>query len=98
MERFDGDIRALDGPLQEAPEVFAAVGVDLPVHVFLGVVDKFVGVIALKSAIRQERIGVDVGANFYVLTNVGLEAASLESAKNFHPNLADAVLAVPIQQ
>jgi hypothetical protein len=39
MERFDAHVGALDRPLQERPEVLAAVGMHVPVNVALGMVD-----------------------------------------------------------
>src|SRR6266566_7267837 len=39
MERVHADVGAFDRPLQEAPEVLQAVGMDLPPDVLLGMVD-----------------------------------------------------------
>ena len=39
MKRFDRDIGALDGALQQRPKVFHTVGVNLPIDITLGVVD-----------------------------------------------------------
>src|SRR5438132_1327413 len=59
MERFDRDIGALDGALQERPEVFEAVDVDLPIDVSLRVVNDLVDVILVQSVVGLERIGKD---------------------------------------
>ena len=71
MKRLNADVSAFQGALQEAPEVLAPVGVDLPVHVFFGMINEPVNEVALKAAIREERIGVDVGAGFDVFADVG---------------------------
>ena len=44
MKRFDRHVGALDGALQEAPEVFEPVGVDIAFGVALGMVDDVVDV------------------------------------------------------
>ena len=44
VERLDG-VGAAQRPLQQTPEVLAAVRVNLPVHVLVGVVDKPVDVV-----------------------------------------------------
>src|ERR1035441_2527015 len=40
VERLNADVRAMQATLQETPEVFHRVGVDLAVHVLHGVVDE----------------------------------------------------------
>lgn len=58
MERFHGHIGALQRALQEAPEVLAAVRVNLPVYVRLGVVNDVVNVaLVSQTEIRAQRIG-----------------------------------------
>lgn len=44
----------LDGMLQEASEVLAAIGVNLPVHVLLRMVDGAVNVGSITPAVRRE--------------------------------------------
>ena len=39
MERFNRHVGALDGPLQETPEVLQAISVNLSLHVLFGMVD-----------------------------------------------------------
>jgi hypothetical protein len=48
MERFDGHVGALQGPLQQRPEIFDGVGVDLSIHVPLSMVDNAMDEIALR--------------------------------------------------
>lgn len=67
--RIDGHVGASDGPLQQRPEVFESVGVDLTVHVGDGVVNRRVLVIVApsdfrKALVRRMRVGEDVGALF----------------------------------
>lgn len=63
MERFDGDVGALQGALQQRPKVLAAVGVDLPVHVAFGMVYGFSQrVAAALRAISRRRSGLRAAA------------------------------------
>src|SRR5688572_26144897 len=99
MKRFHGNVSALESPLQQAPEVLAAVGVDLPVHVLLGMVDHTVNETGAQATIGAEVIGVDGRAFGNVVAHLALHDAFSESvAEDFHPYGAVPVFAVPIQQ
>ena len=67
MEGLDVNVGALDGPLQEAPEVLNAVGVNLPVNVPFGMVDDAVNVVVSEIVVGLERVGVDFGTRSNVL-------------------------------
>src|SRR5262249_38880221 len=74
MERFDGNVGALDGALQETPEVLKAVSVDRAVHVGFGMVNDLVNVAALShTVIGAQGIGVEARAIFDVLRDDGFQ-------------------------
>ena len=64
VEGVNADVGALDRPLQEAPEILQAIGMDLPAHVLPRVVDRFVlvqlGQLAL--AVLAGSVGVELRA------------------------------------
>src|SRR5580698_5292898 len=61
MKRFDRDIRSAESSLEQAPEVFHALSVNLPVYVLLKVIDELVLVLGGKSEIGIELIGHNRG-------------------------------------
>jgi hypothetical protein len=71
MERFDGYIGALEGALQETPEVLKAIGMDLAINVCLGVIDDVVNVVTAESLIGEMRVGVQGRASLNVLRTIG---------------------------
>jgi len=73
VERLDRHVGALDGALQERPEVLQAVGVDLAAHVSHAMVDDAVDVFGLKTLVGPRGIGVNVRAWLDVLLNVRLK-------------------------
>jgi len=77
VERLDADIGAVDAPLEETPKILQAVRMDGTVHVGLGVVNSLVEIIAVQPFIRLESVGVDGRTKFYILADMGLQAALL---------------------
>jgi hypothetical protein len=74
MERLNADIGAFQLALEQAPEVFEAIGVNLPVNVSFGMVNHLMlESLFLESLIGHERIGVDRAARFDVSADVGLQ-------------------------
>ena len=57
VERLDADVGALDGPLEQRPEVLDSVGVNLAIDVLLGVVNDAVNVLALKAVVADPGVG-----------------------------------------
>ena len=51
MKRLDTNVGSVDAALQQAPEVFKAVSVNLPVNVLLGMVNDLVGVLLSQSVV-----------------------------------------------
>ena len=70
VEWFHANIGALDCPFEQAPEVFDTVGMDTAPHVFLGMVNDFVGIIGNQPEVCAVGIGVDNGAWINVPTNL----------------------------
>ena len=60
VEGFDGNIGSLDGALQQRPEVFQPVSVDVSAHIGFGVINDRVNVGVGQAIIGLERVGVDV--------------------------------------
>ena len=73
VERLNADVRAMQATLQETPEVFHRVGVDLAVHVLHGVVDDGVLIVVFKSVIGLQFIGEDRGPGFNMFTHLFLQ-------------------------
>lgn len=69
VERLDAHIGSVDPALQERPEIFESVGVNLPLDVFLSVVNHFVAVLLRQTVIGLERIAVERGSS----SNVGAD-------------------------
>ena len=95
MERLDADVGSFQSALEEAPEVFESVGVNLSVNVLFGMVNDLVlEPLMLESLIGHERIGVDRAACFDVSANVGLQrmlfAIGNDGGANFTATFQDA--------
>lgn len=73
VERFHADVCAVQATLQEAPEVFHSVGMDVSVDVFNGVVDDGVLVVRLQSIVGQQFVTEDRRARFDVFTDRALK-------------------------
>ena len=69
VKRLNRNVRALDRPLQQRPEVFHAVGMHVTVHVALSVVDYLVGILAVQAIVREQFIGHYLGAFADTLAN-----------------------------
>ena len=72
MEWLNAHIRALNGSLQETPEVLYAVRVYVAVNILLSVVNDLVGVLRIKPVVGQQFVCHDFGA----APNVLLDDAS----------------------
>ena len=89
MERFDADVSALELALEQAPEIFKSVGVNLSVNVRLRMVyDLMLEPLVLESLIGHECIGVDRAACLDVCADVGLEQVLFAIADDRSANLA----------
>jgi hypothetical protein len=59
MERFDAHVGPINSTLQEAPEVFHPVRVNVPVNILLRVIDDLVRVLAVERIVGEKFIGDD---------------------------------------
>src|SRR5271168_3344592 len=74
VERLDGDIRPLESALEQRPEVFKSVGVDLPIDVTFGMVNGLVNeVLIVESLIGQESIGINRTVRLDVRSDMPLQ-------------------------
>ena len=91
MKRLHADIGTFQLALEQAPEVFHTVGVDLPVNVLFGMVDNLVlESLLFESHVGHERIGVDRTASRDVSANIGLQKMFLAIADDSGANLTTA--------
>ena len=59
MKRYDRNVGALNGALRQRPEVFATVGMHVPGHVALGIIDDVVRVVSVKASVGQVGVSVE---------------------------------------
>ena len=91
MELFHARVSSLEAALEQAPEVFESVSVNLSVNVLFGVVNDLVlESLFPESLIRHERIGVDRTPRFDVGTNGRLESVFFATAYNRPANFSTA--------
>ena len=83
MERLDTDVGAVKPALQQTPEVFKGVGVNLSVYVGDRMVDDLVGVLALQPVIRLQFIAVERRSRLYVFLDFCLKGF-LSAVINHH--------------
>src|SRR6266404_1463593 len=88
MERFNVDVCSLESALEEAPEVFESVGVNLPINVTFCMVNRLVQEVWPQSLIGHERIGVDGAFCFNVSANTRLQVMLPAGRDDVGANLA----------
>src|SRR5579884_563811 len=88
MERLNTDVGSCNPTLEQRPEVFEPVRVNLPVNVLLRMVNNFVSVIPRQSVIREQRVSVERGASLHVCLNCGLQASFAPIFDNKGANLS----------
>ena len=72
MVRLNTYIRSMKGTLNQRPEVFNRVRVDLAAHILNRMVDYFMLVMLVEANVRLERIGVERSASLDMFPNQGL--------------------------
>ena len=68
-EWFDTHVGSLDSALEQAPEVFKVVSVDVSVHVGDGMVNDLVGIVASEIVVGRKCIGKEKRASGYVVAD-----------------------------
>jgi len=92
MERLYRYVRAFQSALEQAPEILKSVRVDLPIDVFLGMVNRLVNeVLIVKTLIGHERIGIDRALGGDVSANLSLQVMLAPRGDNVRVNLAAAL-------
>jgi hypothetical protein len=91
VEGFDADVRSAKSALQEAPEVFQTVSVDIPLHVGLRMIDELMDVIAAQSKIGIRFIGEQMRAQFDVVLDRNIEASPTAIFQNGDAHLTAAL-------
>src|SRR5688572_24187519 len=67
VEWLDADIGSMKPTLQETPEVFHGICVDVAANILDGVVNDFVRVLSFKADVRQKLIGKDCASGLDVI-------------------------------
>src|SRR5579864_9344329 len=88
MERFNGNIGAFQSAFYEAPEIFQTVRVNLPVNVFLGMVNDSVSVFLIESPIGMAIVGRELRTGFDVVSNKCVQNVTLPILKNLSSHFA----------
>ena len=88
MEWFDTNVGSGDAALKQRPEVLKAVGVNLPINVFLGMVNNLMGVLGSQSVVGRQCVGVEGRASLDMLLNFGLQHATLATGNYLSANLS----------
>src|ERR1700730_13438356 len=91
VERLHADVGAVQTALEQAPEVFHGVGVDVPIDILNGVVNHGVLVVFVQSIVREKFITEDRGARFYTLTDYALKFFLGASLNVLHNHFAAAL-------
>src|SRR6266700_112774 len=88
VERLDTDVGAVKPALQEAPEIFHCVRVNVAVHVFNSVVNDRVLVVRFQPVIGFQFVAEDCGASFDVPSNPLLKFRLVSLTDYHRPHLA----------
>ncbi len=78
MTRFNSNVGSLKSPLQQAPEVFNPIGVNLTVNVSLHVIHNVMDEVVANLVISDCLIGIDLGAVLYLFQQGSLQSLALD--------------------
>src|SRR3989442_1690367 len=81
----------MQSPLQQTPEVFHPVGMNLAVHVLDRMIDDSVIVFCAQSIVGLQFIAIDGSASFNVLTNLRLQSRLTAVIHNECPHVTAAL-------
>jgi hypothetical protein len=98
MEGLNTHIGTLDRPLEQTPEVFQAVGVDLTPDITLSVVDHLVLIGVPEISVGLERVGENFGTFHNLLPDFGAESLPADVRHDLCPDFTMPVLAVALQK
>src|ERR1700761_3337030 len=91
MKRLDGNVGAIQSPLEQAPEILEAIDVDLTAHVLLnmgnGFADELPRPQVAQAIVSGGLIGVDGGLRRNILEDFGLQHLTTSIWDYFGPHL-----------
>src|ERR1700694_1551463 len=88
MEWLNGNVGSTESPLQETPEVFDAVGVDLSANVGLNMIDNLMHEPRLESIVSGGIVGIEFGFLVYMGQDFSLQGLALHVGNNLGTNFA----------
>src|SRR4051812_33762826 len=88
MEWFDTHMSALDSPLEQAPEVLNAVGMDIPSHVLFRMIDNLVGIVSAYLHIGIGLVTEQGRSRHHMLTYSLFNQSSRGTVENRSPQSA----------
>jgi hypothetical protein len=91
MERLDANIGSTDAALDEAPEILKTVCMNTAIDVLHGMVYDLMGVLPGESLIGEQRISVEGGTGFDMLSHFGLERLLLAVRDHYSADLSAAL-------
>lgn len=95
--RVHANVGAGQRALQERPEVFQTVSVDVTAHVLNRMVNRFVDIRFIQAAISGKRIGANSGFHFNVLKDCTLKAAHISGRDNHCADLERPATVAPLK-
>ena len=57
MKRLNVDVGAFDGPFQETPDIFDAVGMEFPINILLSMVNDAMNISVAEIVVRLQGVG-----------------------------------------
>ena len=82
VERFHAHIGTADTALQQAPEVFKAIGMNTTIHILDSMIHNLVGVVGSQSFVGEQRIRVESRTRFDMLSDLRLQGGFLAVRNN----------------
>lgn len=98
VERLHTDVGSLDGALQQRPEVLHAIGVNLAVNVFFGMVNDLVLILVTEQDVGAVSIRIDFRATLYILADFGDKVSATGALHDLGPDAGVTIWPVPLQE
>src|SRR5256885_16592426 len=98
MKRFDAYIRSFDTALEQTPEVFQPVSVNVAFRIALGMVNDLVDKLVIESRVRMKRIRDYFGTLFHVFAHSGIELRAAYVGHHLATNTRFALRRITLQQ
>jgi hypothetical protein len=91
VERLDADVGAMQPAFKEAPEILGSVGVYLPIHICLSMIDHLMGEVIGKPIVGLQGIAVQIRSNLNVLADQTVKFRLPAGANNLRADLSAAL-------